>query len=66
MMPEEIYEKMRERRQLLRITQRELSDISGVALRTIKMVESGKCNPSMSTLHGMLAVLGMTLEAKVK
>jgi len=45
-----LYDRIKERRQLLGITQQDLADISGVGLRTIKQIEIGKGNPSIKTL----------------
>lgn len=58
--------KIKERRSLLGITQQDLSDISGVGLRTVKVVEAGKGNPSIGTLLKMLDVLGLELEVQIK
>ena len=61
-----VLEKIKERRQLLGITQQDLADISGVGLRTIKQIEVGKANPSLSTLVCVLNVLGLEMEFKIK
>lgn len=66
MLDENIYKKIKERRILLGITQQDLSDLSGVALRTIKQVETGKGNPSVNTLNKMVDVLGMSMELVIK
>ena len=62
----DIYQKIRERRSLLSITQQDLADISGVGLRTIKEIETRKGNPSVNTLSKILEVLGMELDLKIK
>jgi len=62
----EICRKIKERRSLLGITQQDLSDISGVGLRTIKEIETNKGNPSVNTLLKIIDVLGMELELKIK
>ncbi len=62
----DICNKIKERRSLLGITQQDLSDISGVGLRTIKEIETGKGNPSIHILLKILNVLGMELEAQIK
>ncbi len=62
----DICNKIKERRSLLGITQQDLSDISGVGLRTIKEIETGKGNPSINTLLKILDVLGMELDVKIK
>ena len=45
-----LYETIKERRVLLGLTQQDLADISGVGLRTIKLVESLKGNPLIRML----------------
>ena len=62
----EICRKIKERRSLLGITQQDLSDISGVGLRTIKEIETNKGNPSVNTLLKMIDVLGMEIDLKIK
>jgi len=62
----DFYIKIKERRTLLGITQQDLSDISGVSLRTIKGIETNKGNPSISTLTKIIDVLGMEIELKIK
>ena len=57
-----IYKKIKDRHVLLGITQQDLSDISGVALRTIKQVETGKGNPYINTLTKIADVLGLSFE----
>ncbi|NDV97441.1 transcriptional regulator [Dysgonomonas sp. 521] len=66
-MPElDIYKKIKDRRLLLGITQQDLADISGVALRTIKQMENGKGNPAIGTLNKVVSVLGMSIDISVK
>lgn len=49
------------------ITQQDLADISGVALRTIKQLEKGDdANPSIKTLSKVLDVLGLELAIVLK
>jgi len=62
----DMYKKIKERRSLLKITQQDLADISGVGLRTIKGIETNKGNPSVNTLLKILDVLGMELDLKIK
>lgn len=61
-----LLKKIKERRQLLGITQQDLADISGVGLRTIKQLDSNKGNPSLKTLETLLEVLGMELDLKIR
>lgn len=57
---------IKERRAVLRLTQQDLADYSGLSLRIIKSVESEKGNPSLNTLEKIAEVLGLELIMKVK
>ena len=57
---------IKKRRLLLGITQQDLSDFSGVGLRTIRQIEAGKGNPSLETLTNILNVLGVEIDFKIK
>lgn len=61
-----LYEVIKERRESLKVTQEELSKLSGVALRTIKQFESGKGNPTLKTIKTLGDVLGIELSFKTK
>ncbi|MGN0044289.1 helix-turn-helix transcriptional regulator [Alistipes indistinctus] len=60
------YSIIKERRTLLGLTQQDLADYTGLGLRTIKDVETGKGNPSVATLLKIAEVLGLELQLKVK
>jgi len=57
---------IKQRRSLLGVSQQDLADISGVGLRTIKLIESGKGNPSVSTLQKIGIVLGLELVFQIR
>lgn len=57
---------IKERRSLLGLTQQDLADYTGLSLRIIKSIESGKGNPSIGTLTKITEVLGLEIELKVK
>lgn len=57
---------IKQRRTVLNITQEDLSDMSGVGLRTIIKVETGKGNPSLEVLDKIAEVLGMELTLQIK
>jgi putative transcriptional regulator len=56
-----IGKQIQERRRLLKITQGDLSEISGVSLRTIKSLEKGEVNPTVEILTRVLEPLGLKL-----
>ena len=62
----DFYDIIKGRRVLLNITQQDLSDISGVSLRTIKAIEKGNGNPSIDTLRKIADALGLELIMKVR
>ncbi len=62
----EIGEFIKKRREILKIQQRDLAEISGVALRTIIIIERGIGNPSVNTLQKLGDVLGLELTLKIK
>lgn len=57
---------IKERREVLQVTQKALADISGVGLRTLKQFESGKGNPTLLTLQKIADVLGMEISLNLK
>jgi len=57
---------IKKRRMILKIDQRQLSDLSNTSLHTISDIESGKGNPSVATLTRILEILGMELQAVIK
>jgi transcriptional regulator with XRE-family HTH domain len=62
----ELIKTIKERREVLQVTQEGLAELSGVGLRTLKQFESGKGNPTLSTLHKISDVLGMEICLKIK
>ncbi len=62
----ELIETLKKRRKLLGVTQEHLAELSGVGLRTLKALESGKSNPTYETLIKLAEVLGMELKLEVK
>lgn len=57
---------IKERRESLRVNQENLAKLSGVGLRTLKQFESGKGNPTLSTIQKIADVLGLEICLKVK
>jgi transcriptional regulator with XRE-family HTH domain len=61
-----VIQQIKERREILKITQESLADLSGVGLRTIKQLEGVKGNPTFNTLQEIADVLGLELVLQVK
>ncbi len=57
---------IKSRRETLQLSQLDLAEMSTVSLATIKDIERGKGNPSLSTVQKILDVLGIEIEYKVK
>lgn len=61
----QIGKQIRQRREDLDYTQNDVSEISGVAERTIRSIENG-VNTNMSNLLKVMNVLGLTLSVHIK
>lgn len=57
---------IKERREIMQVTQETLAGLSGVGLRTLKQFESGKGNPTLRTMYKLADVLGMEICLKIK
>lgn len=55
-----------QRRKELKINQDDLSELTQVAIRTIRDIEKGIGNPSVETLQKIMNVLGMELVFRLK
>jgi transcriptional regulator with XRE-family HTH domain len=62
----ELRKTVKQRRALLKIDQKSLAEISGVAVHTISDIESGKGNPTVKVLSEILNALGMEISISVK
>lgn len=62
----ELIQVIKERREMLQVTQETLATLSGVGLRTLRQFESGKGNPTLSTLQKLTDALGLDLVLVVK
>ncbi|MFN8346301.1 MAG: helix-turn-helix transcriptional regulator [Spirosomataceae bacterium] len=62
----ELIQSIKERRQMMQVTQETLAELSGVGLRTLKQFESGKGNPTLQTLQKLADVLGMEISLRLK
>lgn len=61
-----VAKEIKERRSQLGISQLDLAEISEVSIATIKDIERGKGNPSLSTLEKIADVLGMEIVMQIK
>ncbi len=63
---EELIKILKERREALKVTQEHLAELSGVGLRTLKAIETGKGNPTIDTLTKLAEVLGLELKLEIR
>ena len=59
-------EVIKARRKVLDISQQDLAEMSGISLPTVKEIERGLANPSLSTISKLLDVLGMEIVYRVR
>ena len=63
---ENLIQTIKERREMMRVTQETLAELSGVGLRTLTQFESGKGNPTLLTIEKLADVLGMEVCLQIK
>ena len=57
---------IKQRRKQLKVTQRQLADLSGVGINTLTKIERDEANPTLSLLNRILDTLGLELTVSVK
>lgn len=62
----DIKEVMKDQRKKLGISQQDLAEMADVGITTIKQMEAGKGNPSLSTVEKILEVLGMEIKYEIR
>jgi transcriptional regulator with XRE-family HTH domain len=62
----EIGKFIRETRRSAGLTCKEIANVSGVSLRYIRDIESGRGNPSVKTLRKVLGSIGYDIKLEVK
>lgn len=63
---EELGQKLKERRNTLSISQRQLADYTGLSIVTLSQIERGKANPSFETLNEIFHFLSLEILVVVK
>ena len=61
----ELREVMKSRRALLGLTQEDLAEMAQVGISTVKDIERGKGNPSLTTAGKILEILGMEIDYRL-
>ena len=62
----ELNEVIKSRRKVLAISQLDLAEMAEVSLATVKDIERGKGNPSLSTVNKLLGGLGLEMDFKIR
>ena len=57
---------IKERRKMLKITQRTLAELAGVGINTLTKIERNEGNPSLDVLERILDTLGLELRVSIK
>lgn len=57
---------MKERREVLSLTQQDLAEMAQVGVATVKDIERGQGNPSLSTIKKILDILGIEMIFQVR
>ena len=63
---QEIGKAIKDRRKKLKVDQRTLADLAGVAINTVVAIERGEGNPQLATLMAILDTLGLQLDINIK
>ncbi len=66
MTAEEIGNTLLKRRIFLNLKQEDIAELTGISTKTLYLIESGKGNPSLSTLQKLAGILGMEVSVNVK
>jgi transcriptional regulator with XRE-family HTH domain len=66
MTKKELGQKIKERRKIMSIPQRQLADYTGLSVVTLSQIESGKANPSFETLNEIFHFLNLEILVVVK
>lgn len=57
---------IKERRDYLNLTQKDVAEMAGITFKSISEIELGIRNPSINTLNKVLDLLGLELSVKIK
>ncbi len=63
---EELGKLIKHRRKVLRLTTRELADLTGMSKTTISQIESGVGNPTFEVLQNIFEYLNLEIKVEIK
>lgn len=66
MLVSEIGKKIKERREVLGITQPDLAEMAGISKNTLYKIESGQANPTLKVLNKIAEIIGFDISMTLK
>jgi transcriptional regulator with XRE-family HTH domain len=57
---------IQQRRDNMRITQKQLAEMADIGINTLYKIETGQANPTLESLQRIIDVLGMEITLQVK
>lgn len=57
---------IQQRRDHMRITQKQLADMADIGINTLYKIETGQANPTLGSLQKITDILGMEITLQVK
>lgn len=62
----ELGKQIKARRNVLRITQPDLSEMAEISINTLYKIERGQANPTIKVLNKIADILGMEIKLEIK
>lgn len=62
----EIGKHIKERRNVLRITQSDLAEMADISINTLYKIERGQANPTIQMVNKIAEILGMEIKIEIK
>ena len=66
MTKQEIGKKIKERRKIMSLSQKQLAGYAGLSVVTLSQIENGKANPSLETLNEIFHFLNLEILVVIK
>lgn len=63
---QQIGQMIQERRDHMRITQKQLADMADIGINTLYKIETGQANPTLESLEKIVNILGMEITLQLK
>jgi len=63
---DELGKRIKQRREVLNLTIRDLADITGLSKTTISQIETGRGNPTFEVLQNIFEYLNLEIKVEVK